>query len=93
VASSALKNGQEVKTALAGAAPLTVKLSESKGVVFKGAGSKARVVTADIKVGSSIIHVIDDVLIPEGVGGAKAKTAQEKGAGDKKATASAAVKP
>jgi hypothetical protein len=44
-----------------------VKLSNG-GVAFKGAGSSARVVTPNIRVGASVVHVIDDVLLPEGLG-------------------------
>jgi uncharacterized surface protein with fasciclin (FAS1) repeats len=67
--STGLKNKQEIKTALAGANPLTVKIEGNK-VEIEGDGSKptdkdsADVVIADIAAGKAIIHVVDDVLIP-----------------------------
>jgi uncharacterized surface protein with fasciclin (FAS1) repeats len=67
VASSALKNGQMVPTALAGATPLKVSIANGK-VEFIGATNTAQVVSADIMAGKSIVHVIDDVLLPAGVG-------------------------
>jgi uncharacterized surface protein with fasciclin (FAS1) repeats len=66
VKSSQLKNGQEVKTALAGAAPLKVKVKGGKVEVMPS-GQKdntADVVTADVMAGKAVVHVIDEVLIP-----------------------------
>jgi uncharacterized surface protein with fasciclin (FAS1) repeats len=65
VYSSQLKNNQTVATALQGAT-LTVKIY-GKNVAFKGPVNKAKVVVADIKAGNSVVHVIDDVLVPPGV--------------------------
>eukprot|EP00775_Hariotina_reticulata_P004170 gene4170-4418_t len=70
VASSALKNGQTVATALAGAAPLKVSITNGK-VEFIGATNTAQVVAPDITAGKTIIHVINDVLLPAGVGKAE----------------------
>lgn len=67
--STGLKNNQEIKTALTGAKPLTVKI-EGKKVEIEGDGDKPTdkdsvdVVIADIAAGKAIIHVVDDVLIP-----------------------------
>lgn len=67
--STGLKNNQEIKTALTGAKPLTVKI-EGKKVEIEGDGDSATdkdsvdVVIADIAAGKAIIHVVDDVLIP-----------------------------
>lgn len=67
VLSSQLTDGQEVPTALAGADPLTVNLNDGN-VEFEGAnGSSATVTVPDIRAGRSVIHVIDDVLLPAGV--------------------------
>jgi uncharacterized surface protein with fasciclin (FAS1) repeats len=67
VLSSQLQDGQQVTTALSGAAPLTVKL-QGGSVMFMGAGSSATVTVPDIKAGMSVVHVVDDVLLPAGVG-------------------------
>ncbi|KAF6266036.1 fasciclin domain protein [Scenedesmus sp. NREL 46B-D3] len=65
VLSSQLQDGQEVPTALQGAVPLTVKLRCNK-IDFEGARNDARVQKADIQAGSNIVvHVVDDVLLPE----------------------------
>jgi uncharacterized surface protein with fasciclin (FAS1) repeats len=69
VLGSQLQNGQQLTTALAGAAPLTVNLQDGK-VTFVGAGSSGNVVVPDIKAGQSVVHVVDDVLLPAGVGSA-----------------------
>lgn len=78
--STGLKNNQEIKTALTGAKPLTVKI-EGKKVEIEGDGhhhegdghdhgdkptdkDSVDVVIADIAAGKAIIHVVDDVLIP-----------------------------
>ena len=42
--------------------PLTVDLSD--GVVIDGAGSSASVIIPDVVAGSSVVHVIDAVLLP-----------------------------
>lgn len=63
-----LKNGQEVKTALAGAKPLSVKLDGKKVEILadgnKGQRESADVKVADVVAGKAVIHVIDEVLIP-----------------------------
>ncbi|KAF6266038.1 hypothetical protein COO60DRAFT_1676428 [Scenedesmus sp. NREL 46B-D3] len=50
VLSSQLQNGQQLTTALADAAPLTVNLKDGK-VTFQGGASSATVAAADIKAG------------------------------------------
>lgn len=66
VKSTQLKNGQEVKTALAGAAPLKISVKGSKVEVMPtGQGDNAAdVVAADVMAGKAVVHVIDEVLIP-----------------------------
>lgn len=59
VESTQLKDGQKIDTLLKDGS-LTVKL-DGKNVKI----NDATVVVADIKAGKSIIHVIDQVLIPE----------------------------
>jgi hypothetical protein len=39
-------------------------LTCSGKVIFRAGGSNATVVTADVKAGNSIVHVIDNVLLP-----------------------------
>ncbi|WIA32299.1 hypothetical protein OEZ86_003144 [Tetradesmus obliquus] len=71
VMSSQLKDNQTFTTALAGAAPLTVRVKSKEGktyVKFIGATNWAKVVTADIKAGNSVVHIVKDVLLPAGVG-------------------------
>lgn len=63
VLSTQLEDGQTVPTALADAAPLNVSISDGE-VTFEGVGSDATVTTPDITAGASVIHVIDDVLLP-----------------------------
>jgi hypothetical protein len=63
VLSSQLRDGQNVTTALAAAAPLRVRIANGN-VTFIGAATNATVIGADIRAGSSVIHVIDDVLLP-----------------------------
>ncbi|KAF8067172.1 hypothetical protein HT031_002219 [Scenedesmus sp. PABB004] len=81
--SSALKNGEKLPTALKGAElTVAVKRIGGKDVVgFQGAANWARVEVADIKAGKSFIHVIDDVLLPPGVGKAGNEKAKAKGMG------------
>lgn len=76
VRSSALRDGQNVTTALTGADPLTVSISDG-AVEFVGAQDSATVTTPDIVAGRSVIHVIDDVLLPAGVGEEAAAAANE----------------
>jgi hypothetical protein len=63
VLSSQLSDGMNVTTALAGAAPLRVRIANGN-VTFVGPANNATVIGADIRAGSSVIHVIDDVLLP-----------------------------
>jgi hypothetical protein len=58
-----LNDCDAVPTALPGAKPLTVRVRHGK-VDFEGATNDARVQHADIKAGSSVVHVVDDVLLP-----------------------------
>lgn len=66
VKSTQLKNGQEVKTALTGAAPLKISIKGSEVEVMPSGqrDNSAEVVTADVMAGKSVVHVIDEVLIP-----------------------------
>jgi len=68
VNSSSLTNGQLLITALAGAEPLRVRLEAGKKPRFVGATNTATVLVPDIKVGLSVIHVVNDVLLPKGIG-------------------------
>ena len=60
VLSTDLMDGMEAGTLLD--AGLTVDLSD--GVIFKGIGSDAAVIAADIEVGNAVVHLIDTVLLP-----------------------------
>jgi uncharacterized surface protein with fasciclin (FAS1) repeats len=66
VKSTQLKDGQEIPTALGGAPPLKVNIKDGKVSVVPGSNGKdaVNVVAADIMAGKSVIHVVDDVLIP-----------------------------
>jgi uncharacterized surface protein with fasciclin (FAS1) repeats len=61
-----LRNGQQLTTALAGAAPLVVDLEDGKVDIYAGGNEdhSADVKVADIEAGKAIVHIIDDVLIP-----------------------------
>jgi hypothetical protein len=63
VLSTELENNQSLPTALAGAAPLRVRIANGN-VTFISPVNNATVSGADIEAGSSVIHVIDDVLLP-----------------------------
>ncbi|WIA36151.1 hypothetical protein OEZ86_007497 [Tetradesmus obliquus] len=78
VLSSQLTDGQQLTTALSGAAPLTVSLQGGM-VNIQGAGSTAMVTVPDIKAGKSVVHVVDDVLLPAGVGMPEAGTMPSSG--------------
>jgi hypothetical protein len=69
VLSSQLRDCLQVPTALpdAAAANLTVRVRNGN-IDFEGATNDARVMTADIRAGASVIHVMDDVLLPAGIG-------------------------
>lgn len=73
VTSSMLTNGMNLTTALAGSKPLSVKLEAGKKPRFVGATNNAAVDVADVKVGASVIHVVNDLLLPEGIGKGKGK--------------------
>lgn len=61
--STDLTDGQELVTALGPTVPLTVEL-EGGNVVIQGVGSDATVVLPDLEVCNSVVHVIDNVLLP-----------------------------
>lgn len=42
-------------------------------VQFVGSTNKAKVTVPDIQAGTSVIHVVDDVLMPAGLGHVKVK--------------------
>jgi len=63
IMSSDLTNGMNVSTALANDGNLTVHVMDGN-VTFIGPENNATVVVPDIMAGSSVIHVIDDVLVP-----------------------------
>jgi uncharacterized surface protein with fasciclin (FAS1) repeats len=89
VQSSQLKDGQVVETKLGGA-PLTIDLSSTPGsVIVKGAESSAKVISADVPAGNSVVHVIDAVLVPSSSQIAEAKAKWEA----KKKEREAAGKP
>jgi uncharacterized surface protein with fasciclin (FAS1) repeats len=87
VLSSALKNGEELTTALADAKPLKVKLESGKKPRFVGATNTATLQVADVKIGASVIHVINDVLMPHGVGKGHSKHNGTKSKGHGKTNA------
>merc|ERR1712113_1161275 len=63
VTSDQLTDGQVIPTL--NGAELTVDLTSEPGsVIFKGIGSDAKVVIADVAAGDSVVHVIDAVLLP-----------------------------
>jgi len=63
VTSDQLTDGQVIPTL--NGAELTVDLTSEPGsVIFKGVGSDAKVVIADVAAGDSVVHVIDAVLLP-----------------------------
>jgi uncharacterized surface protein with fasciclin (FAS1) repeats len=73
VTSATLTNGQNLTTALAGADPVRVLLQAGKKPRFVGATNSATLVAADVKVGASVVHVVNDVLLPSGVGKGQGK--------------------
>lgn len=73
ITSAQLTNGQNLTTALAGAGPLTVELKSGKKPRLIGATNAATVDVADVKIGASVVHVVNDVLLPAGVGKGKGK--------------------
>lgn len=75
VNSSSLTNGENFTTALVGAEPLTVKLQAGKKPRFVGATNSATVEVPDIRVGLSVIHVVNDLLLPRGIGKGTGKNA------------------
>jgi hypothetical protein len=103
VLSSQLKDNQTFSTALAGAAPLRVRVKSKEGktyVKFIGATNWAKVVTPDVRAGNSVVHIVKDVLLPAGVGIAgdaegwaakKGAKTGEKAAGTKMAATTAAA--
>eukprot|EP00879_Flechtneria_rotunda_P001860 GHRR01002031.1.p1 GENE.GHRR01002031.1~~GHRR01002031.1.p1 ORF type:complete len:233 (+),score=76.21 GHRR01002031.1:89-787(+) len=69
--------GRNFATLLASARPLTIELDEDKGgvlrevprIVFQGETNNAKTTSAvDIVAGKSVIHVVNDVLLPAGIG-------------------------
>lgn len=82
--SSELENCQQLLTRLKDTPPLTARVSITTAKVFaasggsqqqkalrlsfEGATNSARVLKPDIEAGSSVVHIIDDVLLPRGVG-------------------------
>merc|ERR1711907_396119 len=57
-----LSDGQVLPTLTSTGASLTVDLSD--GVVIDGVGSDATVIMPDVAAGSSVVHVVDTVLLP-----------------------------
>ncbi|WIA36153.1 hypothetical protein OEZ86_007499 [Tetradesmus obliquus] len=82
--SAELENCQQLLTWLKDTPPLTARVSITTAKVFaasggsqqqkalrlslEGATNSARVLKPDIEAGSSVVHIIDDVLLPRGVG-------------------------
>lgn len=91
--SSQLTEGQQLNTSLAGEAPLTVDLSNGT-VQFHAFNNSARVIVPNIKAGNSVIHVVNDVLLPRALwelatGAAPASEAVISGSADFTAAAPA----
>jgi hypothetical protein len=60
-----LTDGMNVTTALVDAGNLTIGVPGNGTVTFTGAnGTNASVVTPDIGIGASVVHIIDTVLMP-----------------------------
>merc|ERR1712176_1203414 len=57
-----LADGMVLPTLTSSGASLTVDLSD--GVVIDGVGSDATVIMPDVAAGSSVVHVVDTVLLP-----------------------------
>jgi uncharacterized surface protein with fasciclin (FAS1) repeats len=79
--SSELEDCQQLPTRLTESPPLTARLTKPKvfattsgntgikpGLQFEGVSNTARVVKPDIEAGNSVVHVVDAVLLPRGVG-------------------------
>lgn len=72
-----LQDGQQLTTALAGAAPLKVDIEDEKVEIEvpdagnDDDGDDADVEQADITVGNSVIHIVDEVLIPASLRGSR----------------------
>ena len=62
VMSSALKNGQKIKTV--NGDMLTVRMKDGKVMLEDAKGGMATVTTADIKATNGVVHSIDTVLMP-----------------------------
>jgi transforming growth factor-beta-induced protein len=87
--STDLKDGQTVSTKLGGA-PLTLDLSSTPGsVIVKGSESSAKVISADVPAGNSVVHVIDAVLVPSSSQIAEAKAKWEAKKKEKEAAGTA----
>jgi uncharacterized surface protein with fasciclin (FAS1) repeats len=72
-----LRNRQTLTTALAGAEPLGVRL-DGKRVRIVGATNSATVVVPDMRIANGanstvVLHVVDDVLLPRGIGKGRGK--------------------
>jgi uncharacterized surface protein with fasciclin (FAS1) repeats len=59
-----LKDGEELKTALKGEKLIIDAASQKGKVVVKGEDSTAEVTKADITAAMSVVHIIDNVLVP-----------------------------
>jgi uncharacterized surface protein with fasciclin (FAS1) repeats len=64
VASTQLKPGQQLVTALKGATPLMVEQDDDGQLEVAGSGDSVDIVEPNIKAGKAIVHIVDDVLIP-----------------------------
>jgi uncharacterized surface protein with fasciclin (FAS1) repeats len=69
-----LQDEQQLTTALAGAAPLKVDLEDGDVEIepMGDSDSDADVVQADIVVRDTVIHIVDEVLIPASLRAARA---------------------
>jgi uncharacterized surface protein with fasciclin (FAS1) repeats len=63
VTSDQLSNGQKIKTVAGG--ELTVQITDGMVYVVDAAGDRAQVTTADVRASNGVVHVIDNVLMPE----------------------------
>jgi hypothetical protein len=87
--SSRLLPGQQLNTALTGAAPLVVRLDDDDIEISAPSASRvdddaesAEVKVADIQAGKTVIHVIDEVLVPASLHLAAVPASLQYSAGD-----------
>jgi len=50
---------------------VTVRIGADESIIIDGLGSDAKVIETDIVVCASVVHVVDTVLLPDPLPGAK----------------------